>query len=136
MLMKRALLFVALALAGCDDPNTYHPIPGNLIAIDGDTFRNGSERFRLARIDAPEMPGHCRPGRQCVAGDPYASQRALQWLLDQTSQVICRTVDVDRYGRKVVECIGAGATNLSDAMLGMGQAQPYHFDHRLTAANH
>ena len=43
---------------------------------DGDTLRCGALRIRLASIDAPEMPGHCRRGRTCVEGDPYASKAA------------------------------------------------------------
>lgn len=48
-----------------------------LIAIDGETLRCGKERIRLLGIDAPETPGHCRRGRKCVEGDPYASKAAL-----------------------------------------------------------
>ncbi len=49
--------------------------------VDGDTLRCGSERVRLAGIDAPEMPGHCRPGRECTAGDAFASRDGLQALV-------------------------------------------------------
>lgn len=38
--------------------------------VDGDTLRCGSTRIRLSSIDAPELPGHCRPGRECTPGDP------------------------------------------------------------------
>lgn len=138
--MKRTLILAALALSACySSADSYHYVGRNLITIDGDTFDAASggerQRYRLARIDAPEMPGHCRPGRQCAPGDPYASQRALQWLLDQ-GEPVCRTIDVDVYDRKVVECRNAAAGNLSDAMLDIGQAQPYHFERkRLTATN-
>ena len=75
--------------------------------VDGDTLRCGETRIRLASIDAPELPGHCRPGRQCTPGDPYASTENLERLV--TAQpVTCRPVDMDRYGRTVAYCEAAG----------------------------
>lgn len=44
---------------------------------DGDTIRCGDERIRLLAIDAPELPSHCRTGRECAPGDPYASGTSL-----------------------------------------------------------
>lgn len=38
----------------------------NVGIIDGDTFDCGSTRIRLHGIDSPEMPGHCRSGRECT----------------------------------------------------------------------
>lgn len=37
--------------------------------------------FRLLSIDAPEMPGHCRRGRACTPGDPYASKASVSGLV-------------------------------------------------------
>src|SRR4051812_48974674 len=47
-------------------------------AIDGDTLVCDGERIRLNGIDAPELPGHCRPGRRCVVGDPFAAKADLE----------------------------------------------------------
>ena len=71
--------------------------------VDGDTLRCGVLRVRLASIDAPEMPGHCRRGRECVDGDPYASKAHLERLV-QKGSVTCRQTDIDRYGRIVAMC--------------------------------
>jgi micrococcal nuclease len=132
--MKK-IAFLALLLAGCGSGQPQ--IMGTRVlmeqayAIDGDTFDAGygsdRERYRLARIDAPEMPGHCRPGRHCVAGDPWRSQRALQYQLNQG--VRCQASGKDVYDRWLVECWIAGAMadgpSVNDSMLELGFAQRY-----------
>ena len=71
---------------------------------DGDTIRCGSERIRLLGIDAPELPGHCRPGRDCAPGDPYASSRSL---LDAVGiEMTIERVGEDRYGRVLAMVAG------------------------------
>lgn len=79
-----------------------------LQVIDGDTLRCGRERIRLIGIDAPELPGHCRRGRRCVAGDPYASRDWLQRVVARGEARIER-VGVDRYGRTLALVSVAGA---------------------------
>lgn len=69
----------------------------NCRAVDGDTLRCGRERIRLLGIDAPEMPGHCRQGRRCVPGDPFASQASLAKAMSGT--LVIERVGADRYGR-------------------------------------
>ena len=75
--------------------------------VDGDTLRCGSLRVRLAHIDAPELPGHCNPGRSCVEGDPYASTNNLVSLVNG-ADVRCRTINIDRFGRTVALCSANG----------------------------
>lgn len=70
---------------------------------DGDTLRCGSTRIRLSSIDAPELPGHCRKGRECTPGDPYASTENLRRLV-KGEAVACRQIDTDHYGRAVAFC--------------------------------
>jgi endonuclease YncB( thermonuclease family) len=82
---------------------------------DGDTVRCGETRIRLYGIDAPELPGHCRTGRSCTPGDPYASTDNLAALL-RLGEVECRAVDFDRYGRTVARC-SAGGVDLSCSQL-------------------
>lgn len=78
---------------------------------DGDTFSCDGRRIRMVGIDAPEMPGHCRPGRRCTPGDPFASKANLQRLL-RAGPVQCRTTDTDAFGRTVARC-RAGTVDLS-----------------------
>lgn len=93
-------------------------------AIDGDTLRcaNQSRTLRLAGIDTPEMPGHCRPGRACTVGDPYAARDHLRGLM-RWHLVECADNGSDRYGRLIARC-SAGGTDLSCAMLASGLAVP------------
>lgn len=88
--------------------------------IDGDTFDCDGRRIRLQGIDAPELAGHCRPGRQCAPGDGIASTESLARLVGWKA-VQCRPVDTDAYGRTIARCT-AGAKDLSCAQLDAGQA--------------
>lgn len=87
---------------------------------DGDTVRCGAARVRLASIDAPELPGHCRVGRICTPGDPWASSDHLRQVIGDRP-LSCRRVDTDRYGRTVAFC-SAGGTDLSCAQVTSGHA--------------
>lgn len=85
------------------------------VATDGDTIRCGHERIRLLGIDAPEMPGHCRRGRVCVTGDPYASRANMIRLL-QARPLTIRRFGADRYGRTLA-MISAGGQDISCAQI-------------------
>ena len=71
--------------------------------VDGDTIRCSGERIRLLNIDAPELPGHCIPGRHCVPGDPYASADNLKRLIAK-GDISCLGDERDRYGRMLARC--------------------------------
>lgn len=67
--------------------------PADLCKVtDGDTIRCGKTRVRMIEIDAPEMPGHCRKGRVCAVGDPFAAKANLVALLAG------KPVKIVRYG--------------------------------------
>lgn len=72
---------------------------------DGDTIRCGDERIRLLAIDAPEMPGHCRSGRRCAPGDPYASTDSLRAAM--TGSLTIDRVGEDHYGRTLARVAGS-----------------------------
>ena len=80
-------------------------------AIDGDTIRCGKERIRLAGIDAPEMPGHCRRGRRCTPGDPMGSKASLSTAMRE------KPLRIERFGRdrsgRTIAIVYAGRVNLS-----------------------
>ncbi len=108
---------VALAAAAsfvCEAPSHH----------DGDNVRcaNVQTAIRLQGIDAPEMPGACRPGRDCTPGDPYAARDYLR-SLTRGRQVQCTPEGEDVYGRIIARC-SAGGVDLSCAMIASGQAVP------------
>lgn len=90
------------------------------VAVDGDTLHCASGAVRLLGIDAPELPGHCRRGRVCVAGDGFASMIALDRLIAGRT-VLCQGSGRDAYGRLLARC-SAGGVDLSCAMLARRQA--------------
>lgn len=51
------------------------------------------------RIDAPEMPDHCRKGRRCTPGNPFKSKDYLESLTRGT--VTCTAIEIDHYGRTI-----------------------------------
>ena len=109
------------------------------LAIDGDTLKcaflndGRAVNVRLAGIDAPELPGHCRRGRDCAPGDPYVSKRVLQILAD-AGTVECEQVDanpsrrgfqdLDPWRRPVARCAVDGK-DLGDALLSMKLARKW-----------
>ena len=90
------------------------------------TFKNchiircGDERIRLLAIDAPEMGGRCRKGRQCVAGSPLASKANLEQAIENSPLWIIR-LEKDRYGRTLAD-VRAGAISLSCHQITTGHA--------------
>ena len=87
--------------------------------IDGDTFSCDGERIRLANIDAPEMPEHCRKGRRCTFGNPFASKSYLHSI--SRGSVRCLFIKKDHYGRTIALC-KSGGKDLSCAMVAAGHA--------------
>ena len=87
---------------------------------DGDTFRcTDGTRIRLSAIDAPEMPGACRPGRSCAPGDPYEAKATLERL------IYGRTVECQPTGttyNRIAAWCSVGGVDLSCAMLANGEA--------------
>jgi endonuclease YncB( thermonuclease family) len=87
---------------------------------DGDTFRCADgTRIRLSGIDAPEMPGACRPGRSCAPGNPYQAKAALAALIDG------RTVQCEPAGKsynRIAAWCSVGGSDLSCAMMRSGYA--------------
>jgi micrococcal nuclease len=92
--------------------------------IDGDPLAcaNLPANIRLLGIDAPELPGHCRKGRVCTPGDPFAATLHLARLA-RAAPALVYPAGHDRYGRILARVTFAGL-DASCAMLAAGHAQP------------
>lgn len=94
------------------------------VSLDGDTIvcQHGLRRIhlRLNGIDSPEMPGHCRAGRQCAPGDPFAAKANMAALI-QGRRVTWLDLGTDHYGRTIAEA-RAGGLDLQCAQLRGGFA--------------
>lgn len=99
--------------------------------IDGDTLACGRDtpHIRLARIDAPELPGHCARNRHCAPGDGYASKAALIRIISG-NPITCHPVPAsprggsvyDRWGRIVARC-SVNGRDIGDLMIAGGWAE-------------
>jgi endonuclease YncB( thermonuclease family) len=89
---------------------------------DGDTLscRNLPVRVRLLGIDAPELPGHCNPGRQCTPGDGFAARRVLIDLV-RSGPVVIHPQGRDVYDR-ILARVTVNRVDLSCAMVARGAA--------------
>jgi micrococcal nuclease len=90
------------------------------VVKDGDTIRCGVESIRLSGIDSPELPGHCRVGRICALGDPYAAKANMVALI-RSGPVTIRRLKRDLYGRTIA-VVYAGGVNVSCTQLSGGFA--------------
>jgi len=105
---------IAMALApisACAAPAPHQPAyesaATNCRVVDGDTLYCDGGRIRLLGIDAPELPGHCAPGRDCAPGDPYESTRSLAEAMGDGRSLAIAVIGSDRYGRTLAMVKGA-----------------------------
>lgn len=99
-------------------PGYDETVSGCIVTV-GDTIRCNGERIRLIGIDAPELPGHCRTGRDCVSGEPYASTQSLAGAIVGTIRI--NRTGQDRYGRTLAT-LSSDKGDLSYWQLKHGQA--------------
>ena len=71
----------------------------------------------ITAIDSPEMPGHCRTGRDCAPGDPKAAMVA-----DLVGPLRITRLGKDRYGRTEAD-VTANGHSLSCLQLASGHAR-------------
>jgi len=117
LLLPVVALFILLVVQTSSDEGLVCDYPS---ITDGDTLKCDGIRVRLVGIDTPEMPGHCRAGRECVQGDPFAAKDYLESITRTT--VRCVSEGLDHYGRTLARC-DADGIDLSCAMLDAGHAE-------------
>lgn len=95
---------------------------GHPVVVDGDTLRDGEERYRVLNIDAPER------GARAECADERALAEAarayvVEWL-SQARRVEASPAGRDRYGR-VLARIEIDGVDLGERLMARGLAQPW-----------
>jgi endonuclease YncB( thermonuclease family) len=92
--------------------------------VDGDTLHTGSERIRLAGIDAPELSQTCRDGQARAWSCGLAAKQRLAALVAKGS-VTCSSRGQDRYGRTLAVCAAGHVADVGAALVRDGYAVNY-----------
>ncbi|MES1200523.1 MAG: thermonuclease family protein [Pseudomonadota bacterium] len=91
--------------------------------IDGDTLRDGSERYRVENIDAPERGARAEcPHERALAEASRAY--VVEWVADARRIEAIPSGRRDRYGR-VVARIQIDGVDLGERLMQIGLAQPW-----------
>jgi endonuclease YncB( thermonuclease family) len=89
--------------------------------IDGDTFRLGGEKIRIADIDTPETAGRC-PEESALAA--RATERLATLLAQGPFELQPIDRDEDRYGRKL-RIVTRGGRSIGDQLVAEGLARTW-----------
>lgn len=90
--------------------------------VDGDTFRIGGDKIRIADIDTPELhPARC-PYEQALG--EAAKQRLMELLNAGPFDLKQIDRDTDRYGRKL-RVVMRGGKSLGDVLVNEGLARTW-----------
>jgi endonuclease YncB( thermonuclease family) len=89
--------------------------------IDGDTFRLGGEKIRIADIDTPETAGRC-PEESALAA--RATERLAVLLAQGPFELRPIGRDEDRYGRKL-RIVTRGGRSIGDQLVAEGLARTW-----------
>ena len=95
--------------------------PSAVSVIDGDTFRYGGEKIRIADIDTPEVNGDCAYERRLAA---QATDRLDALLRQGPFELHAVGRDEDRYGRKL-RVVTRGGRSLGDQLVAEGLARTW-----------
>lgn len=98
-------------------------ILSNPVVIDGDTLRDGGERYRVENLDAPELGHRARCPAEAALAE--AARDAAVTLVANAHQVEALPIGRrDRYGR-VVARIELDGRDLGDTLIARGLARPW-----------
>jgi micrococcal nuclease len=101
-------------------------------AVDGDTLRCGEIRVRLSGVDAAELSGHCRAGRDCAPGDPLKHHKTLEEFV--RDQVFITPLKTDKYRRTVALVTDRSGHNASCVVIAAGARYVMQWDEGLHVA--
>lgn len=89
--------------------------------VDGDTFRYGGEKYRIADIDTPEVDGRCAHESELAA---RATDRMEALLHQGPFELHGVDRDEDQYGRKL-RVVTRGGRSLGDQLVAEGLARTW-----------
>ena len=136
--MSRWIILLAVAIIGgvASNRQMTEPLPTSFEAqckaTDGDSLNCGGLQIRLLGVDAAELPGHCRAGRDCAAGNPYIQKKALAQFVRQPVRI--SPIKKDHYNRTVASVTDKNGKNASCAAILAGSKYMPDWDHRLLIA--
>jgi endonuclease YncB( thermonuclease family) len=96
--------------------------PASVSIIDGDTFRYGGEKIRIADIDTPEVRGQCAYEIQLASRATARMSELLSAGPFELSPIPGR--DEDQYGRKL-RVVTRGGQSLGDQLVAEGLARTW-----------
>ncbi|GAM99303.1 micrococcal nuclease (thermonuclease) homologs [alpha proteobacterium U9-1i] len=91
--------------------------------IDGDTLRDGDERFRVENIDAPERGQSAQCPEERALGEA-ATAYVTEWVASAAQIEVMSTGRRDHYGR-IVARIEIDHIDLGERLIARGLAQPW-----------
>jgi len=119
-------LFLGLAYAVIPGSGTVEPgtlvSPLSVSVIDGDTFRFGGDKVRVADIDTPEMRGRCAEETALAAQATHRLEELLEEGPFELHPIAGR--DEDRYGRKL-RVVTRDGRSLGDQLVAEGLARTW-----------
>ncbi len=98
-------------------------IKGLARIIDGDTIEIDETIIRLHGIDAPELQQTCQINSKTYSCG-IDSKAYLQRLINY-QDVICNTINTDKYGRDVSKCFNYENIDINSKMVSSGNAIAY-----------
>ncbi len=93
------------------------------VVIDGDTLRDGEERFRVANIDAPERGARAECPEERALADASRAY-VVEWVARARRVEAQPMGRRDRYGR-IVARIDIDGVDLGERLMARGLAQPW-----------
>jgi len=91
--------------------------------VDGDTLRDGDERYRVENVDAPERGRRALCPEERALADA-ASAYVAEWVAGAARVEALSTGRRDRYGR-IVARIEIDGVDLGERLMARGLAQPW-----------
>lgn len=122
------LILVAAIVTTCtmrnltEDPRVRSGL--KVTVLDGDSFRSGTETYRLADIDAPELRQTCKDAKGATWSCGTAARDRLIALTMQGA-LSCTPRGHDQFGRTIARCSALKVGDIGETLVREGLALDY-----------